>query len=355
MKLSRLLTLTVLLVMVSGMALLIAYRERLGPTRGVVGQTLMPPINLGAAGLFVLEDHQGRVTIRWERERWRVDQQEGFQADVRKIRALLLTLLKTTVSERAAHNAMVLKKFSLLRKVENNWKLEAGKTGLVISIVHGLENRHQLIFRIIIGRERPIRQGIAVQKKGISGGTYIRYPDTTRVYLVTKRLAWLTAPEAWIDKRTFFGHDPTVIKSIKIFGTSRSIAHLERAAKKGELLPRQGSTDQWTRSERKAWTNRLSSLEIIRVSGKRKDAVLFPEQGMERIEVLHFDRIEYVLSFLPAEKDNPLRGMTLFAQMSQNIPEGETRQKLQAFNAHFSKWVFKVSSIDADFLMRKQR
>ncbi|MEE8434888.1 MAG: DUF4340 domain-containing protein [bacterium] len=352
MKLTRLITLTLTLVAVAALAILIAWRERLPPGRGVVGEPVMHLINLSQVGLVLIENHEGRVTIRWGKDGWSVDQQAGFTADVRKLRALMLNLLQTRVTEKVSENFKVLGNFALLRKVENNWKLEANKTAQVISIVYGLEKNHRLMFRLLIGKERRSRIRSPGGAHGKSGGTYIRYPDTNRVYLISKQLKFSNNPSDWIDTRTFFGRDRREIRQIRIHGEQGAILHLLREAPETPWRLMRGADKAWPEKRIERLVGRLFGLKISRVLSKKKQTVLVPEQGRVRIEMTSFNKIEYLLDFnrpgLSPERDT----LTIFARLPHGIPQGMVREKLTAFNTRFSGWVFLIDAKDAEAIFR---
>ncbi len=352
MKLKRLITLTLTLVAVAALALLIAWRDRLQPSRGMVGEPVMHLINLSQVGLVLIENHEGRVTLRWEKGAWSVDQQEGFTADVRKLRALMLNLLSTRVTERVSENFNVLGNFALLRKVENNWKMEANKTGQLISIVYGLERSHKLMFRLLIGKERRSRIRSPGEAQGQSGGTYIRYPDTNRVYLISKQLKFSTKPSDWIDTRTFFGRDRRDMRRIRIYNRRGSILHLIREAPGTPWRLMRGADKAWPGKRIEGMVDRLFDLKITRVWSKKKQTVLVPAKGRIRIEVTSFNKIEYLLDFnrpgLTSERDT----LTIFARVPHEIPQGKVLEKLTAFNARFSGWVFLIEPKVAEAIFR---
>lgn len=350
MKLTRLITLTLTLVAVAALAVLIAWRERLQPSRGMVGEPVMHLINLSQVGLVLIENHEGRVTIRWGKDGWSVDQQAGFTADVRKLRALMLNLLRTRVTEKVSEDFKALGKFALLRKVENNWKMEADKTGQVISIVYGLEKRHRLMFRLLIGKERlssARSSGVGPVK---TGGTYIRYPDTNRVYLISKQLKFSTKPSDWIDTRTFFGRDKRDMRRIRIRGRQGARLHLFREAPGTPWRWKGGTGKAWPKKKIEKIVGRLFGLKISRVLSKKKQIALMPEPGRVRFEVTSFNKIEYLLDFnrpaSPPERDT----LTIFARVPFEIPDGKVREKLEAFNTRFSGWVFLIDPKDAEGL-----
>ena len=355
MKLTRLITLTLALVAVAGLALFIAWRERLPSSRGMVGNPVMHPIALSQVGLVLIENHEGRVTIRWGKDGWSVDQQSGFTADVRKLRALMLNLLRTRVTEKVSENFKTLGNFALLRKVENNWKLEANKTAQVISIIYGLEKSHRLMFRLLIGKERRTRTRSPGGANGKSGGTYIRYPDTNRVYLISKQLKISTNPSDWIDTRTFFGRDRREMRQIRIYGKQGTVLHLLRK-KPGSPWRLMGRADKaWPKKRIERLVDRVFALKISRVLSKKKQTVLVPEQGKVRIEVTSFGKIEYLFDF-NRQGLSPVRNtLTIFAGVPNEIPRGKVREKLVAFNTRFSGWVFLIDPKDAEAVFRLWR
>ena len=350
MKLTRLITLTFTLVAVAGLAVLIAWRDRLPPSRGVVGEPVMHLINLSQVGLVLIENHEGRVTIRWGKDGWSVDQQAGFTADVRKLRALMLNLLRTRVTEKVSENFKALENFALLRKVENNWKMEANKTAQVISIVYGLEKSHRLMFRLLIGKERRARIRSPGVADGKSGGTYIRFPDTNRVYLISEQLKFSNKPSDWIDNRTFFGMDRREMRRIRILGKQGAILHLLREAPGGPWRLKRGTDRAWPKQRIERLVDRVFGLKISRVLSKRKQTVLAPEQGRLRIEVTGFNKMEYLLDFNPPGFSPQKDTLTIFARMPHEIPQGKVREKLTAFNTRFGRWVFLIDPKDAEAL-----
>ena len=350
MKMGRLILVSGTLAALAGGAALIAWRATLPPSRGIVGKPLLNVRSLNDVGLVLIENHTGQVLLRWGEQGWTVDQEQGFPADVRKLRALLLKMMRTRISETVAVRPERLADFSLLRKVENDWKYEPDKTALVISIVHGLERRHRLIYRLLVGKERQARIQAGRPVAG-HGGTYVRFPDTSRMYLIGDRLAPSPSPQDWIVRDVFPEAERDALRSIRIGGNGRRAFTLFRP-EPGAPWRLEGAPlapDGAERARRLA--NGIFGLRISRVIRRRKGSPLLAPPGPGRIEVTLADRREYVLDLGAPNRPEGHRTLTLNTRMRGALAEGAARERMEAFNQRFAPWVVAVAEKDAAALL----
>lgn len=168
---------------------------------GMVGRPLLPDRHLGKVAIVVLEGPEGQVTLRRTLEGWTVDEHQGRPADEAKLTALLHLLKSTTVDQRVPSSKENLATFGLLRKVENGWLFERGRTAKVISLYYGAESRNMLLYRLLVGKSRTVNPPEA--KPGSMAppsreGTYVRFPSTNQVYMVGVTLPLETDARAWV-------------------------------------------------------------------------------------------------------------------------------------------------------------
>lgn len=191
MKLKPLLIWTVPLILLAIGAVVVDWYVHAPERRGMVGRALLPERHLPKIGIIVIESEAGQVTLRRGKQGWTVDEHDGSSADEVKLRDFLLHLTQVRVNQKVPVHPDRLGDFALLKKVENDWRFEQHRTGRLISLFYGEENRHILLYRLLIGKRR-----ISPDPSG-PHGTYVRFPATNNVYLVGDPLLLDIHPRDW--------------------------------------------------------------------------------------------------------------------------------------------------------------
>lgn len=346
MRFGPLLTVVLLLSALAAGAAILHLHFNYPESQGVVGRPLIAPDHLDKVGLVHIEGPTQSVTLRLRREVWSIDEQDGFPANTDKLGKLLILLTGVRISQKIKVRPERLGDFGLLRKVENNWKHEKGRTARVLTLTYGMESRDRLMDRLLIGKHRPGgRAGVAgsgLRNPG-HGGTYIRYPSTNSVYLVTDPLRIDTAPEAWIDPSVFHPDSVRAIRSVR-WRQAGSPASM-RPSGPSVRLYRPGPEDDWqvqgagdrtaSAFDPDALAEGLAALRVISVLPPDRPDAAARKQPL-RVFVSFFDGRIHQLTLWPS----PPPGSRARAELSATLPihgaPEESHERVRRFNARFS-------------------
>ena len=185
---------------------------------GLVGRTLIGPVDLAVAGIVLIETPAGQVTLERTPWGWVVHEQDRFAADLEQMRALLQRLSRATIATRVPVRPERLGELGLLQKVENGWRFERGRTASVLSVIHSLERQHRTIYQVLIGNPHSAGRG-----------TYVRFPSTNTAYLVAEPLALDGRAERWIDRRVFPAGAVESLRQVHVRTPGRPPVRLSRA------------------------------------------------------------------------------------------------------------------------------
>lgn len=168
-------------------------------SQGRVGRMVLEPrhYNMALAGVMLIESTEGQITLMRGPHGWTIAEQHDYPADEHKLADLLVRYMNTRLAHRVPVRFENLDQLSLLQKVENDWDFEKGRTAIVFTIAHGLNNAHKMMYQVLIGKHRPPQgpgPGPASQV-----GTYVRYPGSNKVYLVAGDLWPALQARAWLE------------------------------------------------------------------------------------------------------------------------------------------------------------
>lgn len=184
MRMKWLLWAAVLLMLAAGVAVFAPFYREMNwfYSQGKVGSMVLEPrhYNMALAGLMLIESPQGQITLERGLHGWTIAELHGYPADEGRLAELLVRYMNTRLAHRVPVRFENLDRMSLLQKVENDWEFEPGRTAIVFTVAHGLNNSHKMMYQVLIGKHRPPRRPGPQAEQG----TYVRYPGSNKVYLV---------------------------------------------------------------------------------------------------------------------------------------------------------------------------
>lgn len=331
---------TVVLASLAAGAVVLDWFDRVREGPDLIGRTLIGRANLAAAGIVLIETPAGQVTMRRTPLGWSVDEQDGFAADTDKIRALLLRMARTPIAQRVPVRPDRLGELGLLQKVENQWRFEAGRTASVLSVIHGLEYRHRLIYQVLIGNPR--RDGV---------GTYVRFPVSNSAYLVDEKLELDGRADSWIERRVFAPDAAAGMQQIRIRRLDAPPLTFVRAAA-GQPWRLAGQAPAPDAARVQELAEALAALRIVGVSARRSQAVAMPRDS-PRVEVHFFDR-HVVTLLLRSDALETGRPAVLSARLSGDPADDAVRWEVEAFNWRFGSRVVGLDAAQSSRLLERR-
>lgn len=314
-----------------------ARRHRQSP--GLVERYLIGSVRVDEARIILVETPIGQVTLRHTAWGWVVDEQDGFAADVAKMRALLLRMAQTPIGQRVPIAPEQLGDMGLLQKVENQWRFEAGRTASVLTLVHGEKLSHRLIYQVLIGNPR-----------SDGNGTYVRFPESHAVYLVPDRLELDGRAEAWIEHRVFEPDAAAAVREIRVRTGTAPLVTLMRAAA-GHPWQMAGAAAPPAPERLQELATALVELRIAAVSARGQAGRGAPAAAS--VEVRFFDGRSITLGFLPAGAGSTAgRQAVLAARLPAEQGDRALRRQVEAFNRHFATRTVTLSAAQAATLLR---
>jgi Domain of unknown function (DUF4340) len=311
---------------------------------GRVGQTLMPDADPALARRIDIVSPDRTVTLNSaDGTVWTVAQQDNFPVDTKKIKNLFVKLTTLKVAHQVTDNPDRLGELGLLTKDENGGKLQAEKTGKVLTIT-GKDGKP--VYGLLLGNDRHGQGAMTF------GGTYVRFPQEKAAYLISDSVLVDLRPEDWIDTNVLDVDADKTLHTIQVRQAGQRELELSRD-KAGEAWKIAGMpADQVDPDAVRRLASQVAGLDIFKVAAGNAPPAETGRQKTGQVTFELFDKRRFTLDVGEAKGKDDFRFLSIQAALDPAVKDEALHQWVDAFNTRFGGRLLGVYDWDGSRMLQ---
>jgi hypothetical protein len=156
--------------------------------------------------------HEQTITLRRSEDGWGVEEKGGYQADVEKVKGVLVGLAELRLQDPKTKNPDLYDRLGLLSKDQD------GSTSVTISL---MTDGNTPVAEVIVGTQKPSKSNPRLSE------IYIRKPDDPQSWLAIGNLRVDRLPEEWLDKE-ITALPSKRVQTVRVIHPGGEVLHLSK-------------------------------------------------------------------------------------------------------------------------------
>ena len=267
--------------------------------------------------------------IKETNQPWKVKNQ-NYEADSKKIQALLLQVLDTKLGEQVTNKEMHHARFHLVHVKENKNQWEEEKTGKLL-LLKGKTG--EPLLELLLGKPRS-------EKQGFKTGHYIRYADKSEVFLITETIDAETDSQEWLNQNIIDWDGGELIKTIALKNADDVLRFVRE--KKEDDWKADGLEEKIDQNAVKSLSNALNDLDFDKFVPAASSLVETGREKLTQYRAESFDGRIVRVSIGDKEVESEDKHYYLSIEMAlrEDVTDEALKRQVAEFNQRSKPWLY---------------